>query len=105
MLHTAIQPGRLHDRGRELFIRDWIAHERLQVGVEMAFRRVFDFLGERVEIGVLLRCRPVDAEARALGRLHGSPFLTPHSSWGLALTAWGPQAPTYSTGYLLLCDL
>jgi len=45
ILRAATQPGCLHDRGSELLISDRTAHERLQIGVKMAFRRVFDFLG------------------------------------------------------------
>src|ERR1035441_2832028 len=51
---ASIQAGRLNDGGGELRICDGIANEWFQIRVEMVLLRIFDFLAQRVEVGVFL---------------------------------------------------
>ena len=79
-LRASIKPGRLDDRGSELLIGDGIAHERFEIGVEMALGRILNLFGKRIKIGVFLCRRPVDAEARALGEYGMHPLRKANST-------------------------
>src|SRR5713226_4818509 len=55
VLGAPVQSRRFHYLSGEVIICDGVAHEWLQIRVEISLAGIFNFLGERIEIAVFLR--------------------------------------------------
>jgi hypothetical protein len=61
---AAVEPRSGLDRLRDGSHGRALADERLKIGIELAFARLFKLMGQRGEVPILVGGRPIDAEAR-----------------------------------------